>query len=42
LGERNALPLGILSIAKENEREKRKAVSYFAGRIFEGLSYFSF
>jgi hypothetical protein len=23
-------------------REKRKAVSYFAGRIFEGLSYFSF
>jgi hypothetical protein len=41
LGERSALSLSPFSLTEKNEREK-KAVSYFAGRIFEGLSYFSF
>jgi len=36
LGEQKALTLDPFSLAKKNEREK-KAISYFAGRIFKGL-----
>jgi hypothetical protein len=34
--EPKALPLALFSLTQKDEREK-KAISYFAGRIFKGL-----